>query len=222
MDEPPAAALKSPCCVCAEPGGKHCTECKSRNYCSKKCQLVDWNDGHKSACKQLAVKFQDRLLDTLMPAKKIKEEPPIVEGVAPAAGLKAAARLPAAPTQTTALVKATAVHGDAPDWRGTCAICCDLLPVDHGQQTLYSCCCKRLCTACSDKCQQYDERCPLCRTPVPSEAEWLRRMQKHVDEGNAEAQLALGATFELGDMGLKQSHKRAFQLYQLAAAQEVH
>eukprot|EP00628_Pelagophyceae_sp_CCMP2097_P008098 CAMPEP_0184115112 /NCGR_PEP_ID=MMETSP0974-20121125/19761_1 /TAXON_ID=483370 /ORGANISM="non described non described, Strain CCMP2097" /LENGTH=97 /DNA_ID=CAMNT_0026418223 /DNA_START=1 /DNA_END=292 /DNA_ORIENTATION=- len=67
-----------------------------------------------------------------MPAKKIKEEPAIVEGVSPAAGLKAAARLPAGRTQTTAVVKASALNDGKPDWRGTCAICLDLLPFESG------------------------------------------------------------------------------------------
>ncbi|KAJ1463498.1 hypothetical protein M885DRAFT_556383 [Pelagophyceae sp. CCMP2097] len=34
MDEPLKAATPKPCCVCAEQGGKHCTKCKSRHYCS--------------------------------------------------------------------------------------------------------------------------------------------------------------------------------------------
>ncbi|KAJ1456406.1 hypothetical protein M885DRAFT_616256 [Pelagophyceae sp. CCMP2097] len=55
-----------PCCVCAAPGGKHCTKCKSRHYCSKA---------------QLAADFQDPLLDELMPEKKLKEAPAIVEDV---------------------------------------------------------------------------------------------------------------------------------------------
>ncbi|KAJ1456087.1 hypothetical protein M885DRAFT_616617 [Pelagophyceae sp. CCMP2097] len=60
MDAPPAAP--KPCCVCAAPGGKHCTLCKSRHYCSKACQVIDWKErGHKEQCKQMAADFQDRL-----------------------------------------------------------------------------------------------------------------------------------------------------------------
>jgi hypothetical protein len=76
--DPPAAAVRKPCC--GEQGGKHCTKCNcaNRHYCSKKCQLVDWNEqGHKVQCKQLAKEFRDRLLDTLMPAED-QGEPPIV------------------------------------------------------------------------------------------------------------------------------------------------
>jgi hypothetical protein len=163
----------------------------------------------------MAAEFQDRLLDELMPKKKIKEEPPIVAGVAPAAGLKAAARLSAGLTDA----KASAQSDDVQESRGTCAICFDLLPPGDGA-TLYECCCKSICTACSKKCRQHDNRCPLCRTPAhTSEAEWVRRLQKHADKGNGEAQVMLGDAYRDGYMGLRKSPKRALQLYQLAAAQ---
>ncbi|KAJ1462607.1 hypothetical protein M885DRAFT_557386 [Pelagophyceae sp. CCMP2097] len=88
MDDPPTAALKS--CFMGEPR-KHCTKCKSRHYCSKKCQLVDWHErGHKAQCKRLAAEFQDRLLDSLMPLKT-KEEPAIFADVAPVLNTKAEA-----------------------------------------------------------------------------------------------------------------------------------
>jgi hypothetical protein len=190
METPAAAAAPQPCCVCGGPGGQNCAKCKSRRYCSKKCQLVDWK-GHKAQCKRLAAKSQDRLLDTLMPEKlTIKEAPAIVDDVAAAAGFKAAARLSAVQAATTAVVKFTALNDDAPSWRGTCAICLDELPI--GGATFYDCCCKKICKECSDKCRQHDERCPLCRAPAPaSEAEWVRRLQKHADEGNADAQMHL-------------------------------
>ena len=119
MEARPAAP--KPCCVCDGPGGKHCTKCKSRHYCSKKCQLVDWHEGgHKAQCRQLAADFQDRLLDELMPAKlKVKEEPAIVADVAPAAGSKAAPRLSAVPTAKAG--EAGAVKNDTLDWRGIAA-----------------------------------------------------------------------------------------------------
>jgi TPR repeat protein len=215
MGDPPAAAAPMPCCVYDAPNGKHCTKCKSRHYCSKACQLVDWKRGHNKACKQLAAEFQD----ALMPAKlKIKEEPPIVEDVAPAA-LKAAARLSAVRADTT-LVEASAPNDDSPDWRGTCAICLDELPLEADRQMFFSCCCKKLCTACGSKCLQHDNRCPLCRVPTPnSAAEVLRRMQKHVDEGRAEAQFVLGEDLRLGARGLQESPERSFSLYEHAAAQ---
>jgi TPR repeat protein len=229
------------CCVCDGPGGKHCTSCKTRHYCGKKCQLVDWHErGHKEACKQLAADFQDRLLDSLFPEKlKVKEEPGVVEDVAPvfkapcgpvfrttataeskaAAVSKAPPRGPVVRTAATAESKAGAVN-DKPDWRGICAICLDLLPVEGDRHIFYACCCKRICTECSAKCLQYDVRCPLCRaTCIKSHAEWLLRVQKHVAKGNAEAQSQLGDAYHHGHMGLKRSFKRASKLFELAASQ---
>jgi TPR repeat protein len=222
MGDAPAAAGPKPCCVCDASGGKHCTKCKSRHYCSRACQLVDWNErGHKAQCKRLAAQFQDRLLDEIMPAKlKIKEAPPIVDDVAPAAGSRAAARLPASRTATTAVVRATALNDAKPGCRGTCAICLDLLPIENAAITFYECCCKMICRDCSDNCRQHDDRCPFCRTPPSkSNAEWVRRLLKHVHKGNAKAQVELGSLYHAGARGLKQSYKRAFHLYQLAAAQ---
>jgi TPR repeat protein len=217
MDEPLKAAAPKPCCDA--PNGKHCTKCKSRHYCSKKCQLVDWNEGgHKVQCRQLAAVFQDRLLDELMPKKKVKEEPAIVDDIAPAAGFKAVARLPAARSEKAG--EAGAVKNDTLDWRGTCAICLDLLPVESGGQAFYECCCTKICTECNVKCQQYDHRCPLCRSaPSKSNAELVRRLQKHVDEGNADAQIMLGEAYREGALGLKKSFKRAVRLHETAAAQ---
>jgi len=66
---------------------------------------------------------------------------------------------------------------------------------------------------------QYDTRCPLCRAPAPnSETEQLRLLQKHADKGIPEAQMNLGDVHRDGCAGLKQSFKRAVELYQLAAA----
>jgi TPR repeat protein len=117
------------------------------------------------------------------------------------------------------VVEASAVHAEKPSWYGTCAICMDLLPDDPGGRTVYACCCKKICSDCSDKCNEYDTRCPFCRAPAPTAAEYLRRMQKHADEGNAEAQYQLGTENRLGNIGLKKSYKRAVPFYKLAAAQ---
>jgi TPR repeat protein len=158
------------------------------------------------------------MLDALMPEKlEIKEAPASVEDAAPAAGSKAAPCLSAA--RTTALVKPRALDGATPAWRGACPICLDLVPINLGRRTFYECCCRSLCTDCHVKCKEYDTRCPLCRTPAQTDAERLRLLQKHVDEGNAEAQLQLGDKYCHGGLGLKKNSKRALQLYEAAAAQ---
>jgi len=98
------------------------------------------------------------------------------------------------------------VNDDTHDWRGTCAICLDLLPLEPERRTFYACCCKKLCTACHEKCRQYDDRCPLCRKPIAtSDAETLRRVQKHVDIGNADAQTVLADSYFKGRLGLKKT-----------------
>jgi len=108
-----------------------------------------------------------------------------------------------------------------PDWRGTCAICLDLLSLDSARENSFlSCCCKKLCTECAEKSLEYDNRCPLCREPAAkSEAELLRRLQKNADEGHAEAQVQLGDAYSEGAHGLKKSLKRALPLFEAAAAQ---
>ncbi|KAJ1461382.1 hypothetical protein M885DRAFT_611658 [Pelagophyceae sp. CCMP2097] len=204
MDEPLKATGSKPCCVCDAPGGKHCTKCKTPHYCSKKCQLVDWKGGHKEQCKQLASAFQDRLLDALMPEKKPKEEPAIVEDVAPAT----AAAMVAAPKHVI------------PIWRGTCAICMDLIPIEAERQKFYECCCEKVCKACFLKYVEYDTRCPLCRAPAyKSNAEWVRRVQKHADEGNMEAQVELGYAYRDEGGTLKKNFKRAHHWFERAATQ---
>jgi hypothetical protein len=67
-----------------------------------------------------------------MPEKKPKEEPAIVDDVLLADGSKAAARLTA--LRTAKAAEAGAPNDDTPDWRATCAICLDLLPVDGARQ----------------------------------------------------------------------------------------
>jgi len=212
MDDPPS--LRNTCCVCGAPGGKQCTKCKSRHYCSKACQLVDWHEGgHKAQCKQLAAAFQDRLLDEIMP---LKIKAAIFEDVSPAAGFKAAPAVP-----TTVVVKDGAYNVDSPIWRITCSICLEVTPL--GTQAFYSCCCKKMCWSCSKKSLELDTRCPLCHAPgCTSTAEFLKRLQKHVDAGNAEAQYSLASEYDRDGgqpLGLKQNSKKAVQLYKLAAAQ---
>ncbi|XP_044472071.1 ubiquitin carboxyl-terminal hydrolase 18-like [Mangifera indica] len=39
------------CVVCANPGTKKCSRCKSVRYCSSTCQSTHWKSGHKTKCK---------------------------------------------------------------------------------------------------------------------------------------------------------------------------
>ncbi|XP_074263588.1 ubiquitin carboxyl-terminal hydrolase 16 [Silene latifolia] len=38
------------CAVCFTPTSNRCSRCKSVHYCSGKCQIVDWRQGHKDEC----------------------------------------------------------------------------------------------------------------------------------------------------------------------------
>jgi len=200
MADPPAAAVPQPCCVCAAPGGTHCAKCKSKHYCGKVCLLADWYErGHKAACTQLAAVYQKR---------SFPEELSLKSEEVPAAGPEAA--------PPTAADDAAAVGVPAPDWRGTCAICLDLLPFAT-RSTFYECCCNMICTACAQKCLEYDARCPLCRAPASkSDAEWVQRVEVHAAKGQAEALMELGDAY-IDDKCLAKDARRAVRLYERAA-----
>lgn len=42
------------CAKCFAPATTRCSKCKSVRYCSGKCQIVHWRQGHKEECQQLA------------------------------------------------------------------------------------------------------------------------------------------------------------------------
>mmetsp|Transcript_17922 Transcript_17922/g.61577 ORF Transcript_17922/g.61577 Transcript_17922/m.61577 type:complete len:370 (+) Transcript_17922:68-1177(+) len=222
------------CCVCGAAGGKHCALCKSRVYCSRACQKQDWSDrDHKSQCASLAADHHDRVLEALFLPKSVKEAPAIVAGVAAGAnganGATNGASNALLPQRPCCAAPSSEAHDDTPAWRGTCAICLDSLPTGNRTQIFYSCCCKRLCMQCSDACHAHDARCPLCRTPAhESEAEWLSRLEKHVDRGHPEAQMMRADTYRSvvyksqdDESALEETDasEKALKLYQLAAAQ---
>lgn len=41
------------CAVCSAPAASFCAKCRSRCYCSRACQAVDWRGGHKAICNAL-------------------------------------------------------------------------------------------------------------------------------------------------------------------------
>ncbi|KAJ7187039.1 hypothetical protein C8R46DRAFT_283267 [Mycena filopes] len=41
-----------------------CSACKLQYYCSRRCQSVDWNDGHRAACPQMISLNQNEFLNT--------------------------------------------------------------------------------------------------------------------------------------------------------------
>jgi len=254
MEDPPIT--RKPCCVCGEAGGKHCTLCKARHYCSRKCQLVDWKKrGHKEECKQLAIEFAilhiapDKVEagkveapETFSPValapeklakapEKIAKAPEKVE--APAAKVASpsskGAKVPSGGAKVPSggwfdrgpavkVPKAPAPKDES--WRGHCALCFDLLAVEGDEQTFYECCARTICTPCTTEHRLHDDKCPCCRAlPTNSHGEAIRRLQKHVDAGLAEAQFVSGDVHFYGKLGLETDPKGAAMLYALAAKQ---
>ncbi|KAJ1453285.1 hypothetical protein M885DRAFT_524682 [Pelagophyceae sp. CCMP2097] len=107
------------------------------------------------------------------------------------------------------------------EWRGTCALCLDLLPLRFDGQRLWPCCCKSACTPCFDALVRHGpaRKCPYCRAPVAGAAESLRRLQSHVAKGSLAATLQVARAYHVGAMGLQKDLVHAFDLYQLVAAQ---
>ncbi|XP_031497385.1 ubiquitin carboxyl-terminal hydrolase 16 [Nymphaea colorata] len=45
-----SAAAANVCAVCFEPTSTRCSRCKAVRYCSGKCQIIHWRQGHKEEC----------------------------------------------------------------------------------------------------------------------------------------------------------------------------
>ena len=102
-----------------------------------------------------------------------------------------------------------------------CPICFDLieLPIkEHAK--LNVCCMKMVCKGCLLAARQrgiYD-KCPFCRTPVPSdEASQLAMIRKRVGKGDAAAIKLLGNQYYYGRLGLTKDVPRAIELWTEAA-----
>ena len=65
---------------------------------------------------------------------------------------------------------------------GDCPICMLPLPLDESKSSLYSCCSKMICDGCyhatkmREEEASLDQRCPFCRTPIPSKDEADKQM----------------------------------------------
>uniref|UniRef100_A0A1D1Y437 ubiquitinyl hydrolase 1 n=1 Tax=Anthurium amnicola TaxID=1678845 RepID=A0A1D1Y437_9ARAE len=47
---PPPSTAKPVCAVCHTPTTNRCSRCKAVRYCSGKCQIIHWRQGHKEEC----------------------------------------------------------------------------------------------------------------------------------------------------------------------------
>ena len=54
-----------PCASCgSKEGNRRCTGCFEANYCSKKCQVKAWGEGHRSECKEVRKQYREVILHT--------------------------------------------------------------------------------------------------------------------------------------------------------------
>jgi hypothetical protein len=121
-----------------------------------------------------------------------------------------------------------------------CVICMLPLPLESMMVSYQACCGKRLCSGCVIEDQRIvnatneeresnedlahlpllDDTCPFCREPTPDpfpSLENLRRLQKRVELGDAEAMKQLGLHHMTGGYGLPVDKRKALELFHRSA-----
>ena len=101
-----------------------------------------------------------------------------------------------------------------------CPICMLPPPLyeDHMGMTFHSCCGKLICNGCIDAMAETGgknmELCPFCKTPpARSRDSEVKRVQKLMEKGNANAFYYHAGCYGLGKLGLPQNWVRANELY---------
>ena len=98
-----------------------------------------------------------------------------------------------------------------PPPKDDCPICLIGLPTLGTGSTHYACCGKIICSGC-DNSPVYDnlgnkiieEKCPFCRTPVPTSIERIEMYKKRAEVGDSEAIFNLGCNYDDGADGFPQ------------------
>ena len=125
--------------------------------------------------------------------------------------------------------RVTEMHDEAlfrepPPEHGDCPICFLRLPTMGSGQSYMSCCGKILCGGCC-YAPVYDnqgktiaeEKCPFCRTPVPtSNKEDIKRLKKRMEVGDAYAFYMMGYFHAHGLYGLPQDSAKAMEFWHKA------
>ena len=101
-----------------------------------------------------------------------------------------------------------------------CPICLLCLPLLAAGSVYMACCGKIICSGCA-YAPVYDnlgneiieEKCPFCRTPVPTSIERIERYKKRAELGDAEAIFSLGCNYRDGDDSFPQDDDKAFELF---------
>ena len=102
-----------------------------------------------------------------------------------------------------------------------CSICLLRLPLLGSGSTYMVCCGNMICSGCGFA-PVYDnlgneiieQKCPFCRTPVPTSIEeYNERLQKRVEVDDAEAMFTLGSYYCDGDGAFPQDDDKALELF---------
>jgi len=180
------------CANCGKEGSdlNTCNRCKLVKYCNATCKKKH-RSKHKKKC--------DRRVAELHDEKLFKEHPPNEE----------------------------------------CPICLVPMPHEEDHQTYRACCGKTICNGCVHRMKMVElsnidideiaqtrgsevpeslkgyvnNICPFCRAPASSIEENNKRIQKLVENGNAEACHNLGIKYAKGKGGVSQDYTKANELY---------
>ena len=117
-----------------------------------------------------------------------------------------------------------ALFREPPPEYGDCPICFLRLPTIESGRRYVSCCGKILCSGCfhADVYDNHgnviaDEKCPFCRTPVPTTiAEANKRIKKRMEVGDVYAFRMMGTYYHRGLYGLPQDSVKAIEFYHRA------
>ena len=112
-----------------------------------------------------------------------------------------------------------------PSKHGDCPICFERLPTLDAGRRYNACCGKIICSGCihapvyDNQGNKVDnEKCPFCRTPwATSNNEIMKRTNKRVEAGDAQAMYSLGYYYDKGMYGIQQNYTMALELYHQAA-----
>ena len=104
-----------------------------------------------------------------------------------------------------------------PPPRAECPICLLTLPLSVGEVTYQECCGKNICSGCfyADAAENnIRDICPFCRAPAPtSNGEYIERIKKRVEGGDASGMRSLGCKYLRGSFGLPQNIEKANELW---------
>ena len=117
-----------------------------------------------------------------------------------------------------------ALFGEPPPQYGDCPICFLQLPSMNSGRRYMSCCGNTICVGCfhADVYDNLgnviaDEKCPFCRTPVPTtDKEIIERLKKRMEVDDAYAFGMMGSYYDRGECGVPQDSAKALELYHRA------